>query len=198
MQHIEWEAWAPAHWRPEALPEVDDVRPHCCPRCGGLAKEGGRVFLQGHGCRQRQVVVHPAVEGHGPLVVECWSRRYRCTRCKAVATVLPRGVLPRFLYSVMAMVHAFVLVAKKPLGEGLSHEDAYHIQGMRSLLGWKKPWPYRWRSLDRWRKRIGEWWAGIGDASELLVELLRRAGSGGLREMLAVAVASHVRWGAAM
>ena len=34
MQFIEWADCAPALWRPEALPEVDDVRPHCCPRCG--------------------------------------------------------------------------------------------------------------------------------------------------------------------
>jgi len=198
MQPITWENFAPTGWGPEGMPEVDDVRPHQCPRCRKPAKEGDRVYLQGHGHRVREVVVRPAVEDLEPLVVECWSRRYRCTRCGAVVTVLPAGVLSRCLYSVMAIVHAFILVSAAPVGGGLSEEEAYDIQGMNPSRRWTKPFPYRWRSLDRWRKRIGAWWPGCRGISELLVELFSRASRSELREVLAVAVGSHVQWGAAM
>ncbi len=153
MQDIEWADIGPHRWQPEALPDVDDVRPHHCSRCGSPAKEGGRVVLHGHGHRGREVVIHPAVGDSAELVVECWSRRYRCTRCGAVPTVLPPGVLPRFLYSALAIVTAFWLVEAAPVGQGLTEAEAYAVQGMYRCPRWTKPWPYRWRSLDRWRAR---------------------------------------------
>jgi len=200
MQLIDWVDVEPSLWHPEALPDVDDVRPLRCPGCGAPAKQGGRIVLHGHGRRERQVVVLPALGDTCRVVGECWSRRYRCTLCGSVPTVLPRGVLPRFLYSALAIVVSFALVGQRPVGEGLSDAEAYDLQGMNPSRRWTKPWPYRWRSLDRWQSRIASWWWGLGaeDLEGLLVGLSRRAGGSDLRQVLAVAVASHVRWGAAM
>src|SRR5690606_18656122 len=142
--------------------EVDDVRPARCDRCATPARSGGRITLQGHGIRQREVVVTPAIDGARPVLEECWVRRYRCTACRAVATVLPHGVLPRFLYSALAIVTAFLLTAASPIGEGLSDAEAYDRQGMNPSRRWTKPNIYRWRSLDRWATRISDWWPGIG------------------------------------
>ncbi len=198
MEGIEWADIGPHCWQPEALPDVDDVRPRRCRRCGSPAKEGGRIVVQGHGHPGRQVVVLPAVGDQADLVAECWSRRYRCTRCHAVPTVLPPGVLPRFLYSALAIVAAFWCTEAGPVGQGLTDAEAYAVQGMYPRPCWTKPWPYRWRSLDRWRARIPAWWPGVQDASGLLVELLRRAGCRDFQRVLAVSVRSHARWGAAM
>lgn len=198
MEGIEWADIGPHRWHREMLPDVDDVRPRRCPQCGSPAKEGDRIVLHGHGHRGREVVVQPAVGDQDALVVECWSRRYRCTACGAVPTVLPPGVLPRFLYSALAIVTAFWLTEAAPVGQDLTDAEAYAVQGMYPCPRWTKPWPYRWRSLDRWRARLPSWWPGNEDSSQLLVELLRRAGRVDLRSVLAVSVPSHACWGAAM
>ena len=142
----------------------------------------------------------PALAGARPVLEDCWCRRYRCTACKGVATVLPAGVMPRFLYSALAIVVAFVLVAPKPIGDDLNHADAYDQQGMNPRRDWNiRSAAYRWRSVDRWAAHIAEWWPGSPDGVEsLLVGLYRRAGSTDRRALLAAATASHVRWGAAM
>ncbi len=142
----------------------------------------------------------PAIADEPAEVGECWVRRYRCTRCSAVLTVLPRGVLPRFLYSGLAIVVAFVLTAARPVGRGLSDAEVYDRQGMYRCRRWTKPWPYRWRSVDRWASKIGAWWPGLAADSieDLLIGLLRRAGTEAFAPLLGAAVASHVRWGAAM
>ncbi len=44
--------------------------------------------------------------------------------CRAVLTVLPVGGLPRYLYSVPAILGAFLLVAPAPLGEGQTDAEA--------------------------------------------------------------------------
>lgn len=114
--------------------------------------------------------------------------------------MLPVGVMPRFLYSAFAIVIAFVLVAEKPVGDGLDHADAYDRQGMNPRRDWNiGSVAYRWRSIDRWRRHLGAWWPGLPDDIEpFLVGLFRRAGSTELREVLTAAARSHVRWGAAM
>ena len=126
---IEWSDFDPHQWRGEALPDVDLVRPAACPTCLTAAKSGGRVILQGHGKRQREVVVPAVIDEEDEVeLLECWVRRYRCTLCRAVVTVLPKGVLPRYLYSAAAMVMAFLLVADRPVGEGLSDADRQRIR----------------------------------------------------------------------
>ena len=187
----------PDLWSPLVIPAAADARPDRCTRCGAPSRQGSRIVLHGHGVRRRSVVVPPAVgDVHAPTrIVECWERRFRCTACRAVIVVLPRGVLPRFLYSIPAIVVAFVLVALRPFGEGLSDAEAYDRQGLYSALSTYAEEPYRWRSLGRWCERAHAWWSGwTGDVTSLLVLLLERAGGHGLAEIVRVAVRSHVRW----
>ena len=187
----------PVVWRPDQLPDVDDVRPGRCDRCRRPARDGKRIVLYGHGVRCRGIVVAPRHEG-GPALTECWCRRYRCTACGAVHTVLPVGVLPRFLYSVFAIAWAFALVAAPPVGHGRCDADAYDVQGMNPMRGWTKPWPYRWRSLGRWRNRLAGWWPAWSSVDALVVGLRRRAGTDEAAALLVAAARSHVRWGRAM
>lgn len=129
----------------------------------------------------------------------CWARRYRCTVCHHVPTVLPAGVLPCHLYTVMAIVRAFILVVAEPLGQGVNHELAYAVQGRRPTTCWTKPWPYRWRSLERWAAHVDGWWPGRAatDLHALLAGFGIEAGDD-LHAILGRATASHVRCGAAM
>lgn len=116
-------------------------------------------------------------------------------------TVLPKGVLPRYLYSVPAIVMALLLVAGAPLGEGLTDALAYRRQGMNSVHR-HQPWvDWRWRSLERWRGKIEAWWPGLPhDVSGWLTGLLVRSRGqrGDRRALLAAAVHHHASWGAAM
>gem|GEM_PF-4093823 len=163
-----------------------------------MARRGLKIDLHGHGKRVRSVVL-PAVPGDDRRVGLCWARRYRCTRCDHVPTVLPPGVLPCHLYSLMAIVRAWVLVAAEPVGQGVDDPLAYAVQGRKQATSWTKPWPYRWRSLDRWASRIEAWWPGRAatDCHALLVGFVSEAGDD-LHAILGRATASHVRCGAAM
>ena len=168
---------APECWLPEHIPEVDDVRPKRCRKCGRPAKAGGCVVLHGHGRRERGVVVLPFT-GDGVELTECWQRRYLCTACGAVLVVLPYGVLPRYLYCVAAVAMGFFLVAKPPLGDGMTHEEARARQGMYKAKVWTAAEPYRWRSLDRWERAAASWWSDLwtGDLASLLAAFVERGG----------------------
>ena len=156
-------------------------------------------MLHGHGVRLRNIVVSPVFGDDRPTLEECWSRRYQCQNCDAVLTVLPLGVMPRFLYSAFAIITAFFLVARRPVGEGHSDEEAYDRQGMNPIRDWNiASEHYRWRSLDRWGALIKTWWPLATDIETLLTALLRRAGCRDHELMMAAAIRSHVRWGAAM
>ncbi len=198
MQNSEWSRLGPPSWHPDHLPDVDLVRPACCPSCGTLAIRGRQIFLHGHGRRTRRVVL-PAVPGQDLRIGLCWVRRYRCTLCGTVTTVLPPGVLPRHLYSLMAIVRAFILVVAEPVGQGADDRLAYAVQGMKATTSWTKPWSYRWRSLDRWAARVDRWWPGrvAIDLHALLVGFLLEAGDD-LTAILGRATASHVCCGGAM
>lgn len=155
------------------------------------------MLLQGHGVRTRWVVVPPAMDPDCLAVrlIECWQRRYRCTACRSITVVLPCGVLPRFLYSVAAIVVAFCLVAAPPVGEGLSHAATYARQGMFAALATYAEVPYRWRSIGRWAAHASGWWSGwTGTISSLLLLFTERAGSPSLVDVLRVAITHHIRW----
>ena len=109
------------------------------------------------------------------------------------------GVLPRFLYSAIAIVAAFFATAQAPLGDGLSDKNAYKKHGMLKIVQWPKVCPYRWRSLDRWASRISDWWPDrpATTVQALLIGWTAEAGAE-LHARLARAIASHARWGAAM
>ena len=188
----------PEAWLPEHIPEVDDVRPKRCRRCGVLGKRDGRVVLHGHGRGKRGVVVLPLTDD-GSELSECWKRRFLCTACGAVLVVLPRGVLPRYLYCVAAVAMGFFLVAEPPVGDGKSHEEARALQGMYKTKVWNAAEPYRWRSLDRWERAAASWWSDLwtGDLRSLLAAFVERGG-GGREAALRAAVSTHGYWGEAM
>ena len=198
MEPIEWHAerHAPIAWN--LLPDVDDVRPKACPGCGTPAKRAAKVVLHGHGVRWREVLVGPALDRRGRDIGRCWSRRYRCVACDHTCTVLPVGVLPRFLYSVFAVVVAFALIAAEPLGAELPDCRAYARQGMNPVRATRPGVDWQWRSIARWRHTIPDWWPAAVDIPDLLIHLARRAGSDDLRRRLEAAVRSHVRWGMPM
>lgn len=196
MDSIEWHAslHAPTAWN--LLPDVDDVRPKACPTCRRPSKRGIIVDLHGHGVRWRAVVVGPAIAGRCSIE-ECWSRRYRCTLCSHTCTVLPVGVMPRYLYSTFAIVIAFVLTAAEPLGNELTDALAYKRQGMNLVRARKPGVDWRWRSIGRWKRRISTWWP-MPDVPSLLAMLARRSTSDDLSGRLEAAARSHVRWGQRM
>jgi hypothetical protein len=108
--------------------------------------------------------------------------------------------MPRYLYSAAAMVVAFFMVARHPVGEGLSHRKAYARQGMYRRLKWDDDPTYRWRSLGRWARKAGQWWPAWsgGGMGSLLVLWLQRSGGQGLQAAVQVALDGHVRWGRTM
>lgn len=186
-----------------ALPEVDDIRPPCCPKCGAVAVSHAngkrRVVLQGNGRRSRSVVL-PATPDHPePRQVTVWARRFECQACGAAPTVLPEGVVPGHLYSLMSMIASWVLAASRPVGDSLPEREV----GKRARVGggdrrWRSP--ARWaRSLDRllpmvdvpadsWRLRV----------HTLLVALASRAGSLAPEVLLPAAVRIHSHCGGGM
>lgn len=174
------------------IPEVDDVRPKRCDRCGHPARKGSRVVLHGHGCRTRQIVVQPVAQKRRARLLECWERRYRCTKCKRVMVALPKGVIPRYLYSVAAIVMAFLLVAERPIGQGLTDGEAYRRQGMYAQLCSYAESPYRWRSLGRWARCAQKWWPSwCGSLPSLLIGFRQHTSSGDIEDVIGIAVASH-------
>ena len=138
MEPIEFCHGTPVCWRLDQIPDVDDARPLRCPRprCLAPARNGSRIVLHGHGVRSRSVIVPPTM-GERPNLTECWCRRYRCTACTAVISVLPIGVLPRYLYSVFAIVMAFLQVVEEPIGRGATDAIAYKRQGMNPTRSWR-------------------------------------------------------------
>ena len=179
---------------------VDDVRPASCWVCGQPSKSTGRVHLHGHGWRVRNVVVLAALFADMAKVGECWVRRYRCRRCGAVLTVLPAGVMKRYLYCAASIVVAFFLKAESPVGEGLSDGEAYKRQGMYRRPSWWPGGAYRWRSLERWAALVGRWWPtrAVASITALLVDFVSRARSPALGDAVFAALCSHNQWEGAM
>ena len=132
--------------------------------------------------------------------VRVWAQRFECQACGAAPTVLPEGVVPGHLYSLMSMIAAWVLSAPKPVGEGRPEKEV----GRRARFGslGRRRWrnPARWaRGLDHLFPMIdspnGDWRLRV---QTLLVTLARRAGSFTPEALYPVAVMSHGRCGAAM
>lgn len=180
------------------LPGVDAMRPGRCPSCHAVAIPGGPKLLHGHGARVRETVL-PGEERAS--IARVFVRRYRCTACGAVCSVQPPGVLPRFLYSLYAIVNAWLLGTPRPVGGGLEDAAVYARQGVDRLSPEPhRPGAVRWRSLSRWAGHIGLWWPGRAVAG---VTWRQRVGSllagftaeGDVTER---ALASHATCGPAM
>lgn len=132
------------------LPDIDLVRPPSCPNCKQPARQGGRVWLWGHGSRWRSVVLPGTAPGRCRLVA-CWVRRFRCRQCHKTCSVLPDGVLLGFVYSAASMVAVWLGIAQPPVGQGLSHAEVYARQGVDRLHREQhRSGQARWRSPQRW------------------------------------------------
>lgn len=93
----------------ESVPPVEAVRPGRCPGCGAASRPLGKALvLVGHGLRERQVR-GPARAGEPPELRVISVRRYRCRRCHAVCTVVPRGVVRRRHFGAGAIGWALFL-----------------------------------------------------------------------------------------
>lgn len=105
---------------------------------------GGRLGLQGHGVRDRQVC-GPTEAGGTPRWIVIACRRYRCVHCRAVLTVVPRGIAPRRHYghAAIAMALALWTLAGKPSGEVRDLVCARRIR-----LDPARRWP----TLTRWAR----------------------------------------------
>lgn len=86
----------------------------------------------------------PAAPGGVPQLRELEVRRYRCTGCKAVMTVVPREILTKRLYSAAAIAWALALYGLSMLSPA----------AVRALVS---PWRHwgatsagRWQTLQRW------------------------------------------------
>ena len=90
-------------------PSAAEARPGRCPGCDAASRPvGGALGLHGHGLRDRQLRGPLAADGE-PTTAVVWCRRYRCTRCRAIVLVMPRGVAPRRQYSQAAIAMALAL-----------------------------------------------------------------------------------------
>lgn len=95
--------------------------------------------------------------GTEPRTIDVLLRRYKCQRCEAVLTVGPRGIMPGYVYSAMAIGLALLLW-------GVLHEPEVKAQralGVHRIRGASRP--ERWQALRRWARAaaMGQLWRTI-------------------------------------
>jgi hypothetical protein len=131
-------------------PKVEETRPGRCPRCNAAGRPvGGPIGMHGHGLRDRQVR-GPLVVGDTATETVIGCRRYRCTTCGAVVTVVPCGIEPRRHYGRAAICMALALWA-------LAGSSALAV---RARVGtYQNPLATGWRTLRRWAAAAaaGDW-----------------------------------------
>lgn len=124
------------HWV-HGPPTVEAARPGTCPGCDAASRPPGcPLGLHGHGVRTRQLRGPAAADAPSTTqVLTC--RRYRCTRCRAVIIVVPRGVVPRRHYGAAAIALAFALwaLAGQSAAAVRRRVCAWPIQGL-ATRGW--------------------------------------------------------------
>jgi hypothetical protein len=123
--------------RAEGAASMEELRPRFCTRCGQLARDGGRVWVQGHGCYSRQV------RGLGARWIVIWVRRYVCRNCGHTMSRLPDWLHPWRWYAATVIVEA--------LYRHLMLRETARAIGAR--LGRDKD-TQEWRSLRRWRAQL--------------------------------------------
>lgn len=124
-------------------PSAAEARPGQCPGCQGASRPiGGALGLHGHGVRDRQLRGPLAADGE-PTIVLVGCRRYRCTRCRAILLVMPRGVAPRRQYSQAAISMALALwgLMSMPAAAVRERVCAWRVRGPSST---------GWSTLRRW------------------------------------------------
>lgn len=138
-----------------ALPGVREARPARCPCCEAPGIEpDGEVVLHGHGLRRRQGWGPPKAGAAVELGVLV-QRRYRCTRCRTVIVVRPRGVLSRYRYTAAAIALALWIWS----AERRPDATVRAATCPRPATGVSRP--ERWTTLRRWARaaRDGRVWS---------------------------------------
>lgn len=137
------------------FPSVEAVRPPLCPGCGAASRPvGGALNLQGHGIRSRQQL-GPKF-GHGkPVLIEVMTRRYRCTACGCVCSVVPRGVLPCKHYSAGAIALALALwsMLRVPSPQVRRLVSPFKSVGFTAARRWVSL--FRWSRGPPWPVKLG-------------------------------------------
>jgi hypothetical protein len=151
-----------------------------------------------------------ANDGAGSASLETtWSRRFLCKKCRKTFTIGPPGVLRRYLYSLAAILTAWLLAIRPSLGDGLDQEAVYARQGVDRRPGQpprekRRSGRRRWRSLMRWAEQIEAWWPSravqgatwSSRAEGLLLGFL--AGGGGRTGLRRRAIMAHAGGGMAV
>jgi hypothetical protein len=125
---------------------------------------GGRIGLHGHGFRDRQICGPPDVNS-APTWIVIACRRYRCTSCSTILTVVPRGVAPRRHYGHAAIAMALTLWA-------ITHEPEADIRHRVCAHRISVESPARWPTLARWARAARE---ALGEATLSLKDAAARA-----------------------
>lgn len=123
-------------------PTVEEARPARCARCGVGAREGGCLWLHGHGLVERQQRGPPTPDGE-PTCGVLWIRRFLCLKCETVLRVVPASCAPRKHFSAAAIAQALALWGLCGLcaAEVRERVNDWRTRGA-SARGW--------RSLTRW------------------------------------------------
>lgn len=133
--------------------------------CGEASRPvGGGLGMHGHGLRDRQV--RGPLDPEGPptwVVIAC--RRYTCTACDAILTVVPRGIAPRRHYGFAAISMALALwaIVEAPIAEVRRRVCASRLT---------VECPTRWPALERWARAARD---TLDDATLSLVAAAGRA-----------------------
>lgn len=111
-------------------------------------------MVHGHGKRER-LVRGPLLPDGRPEEVAIQGRRYRCRCCGAVLLVVPRGVLPRCLFSASAIALALALWAlhKVPARRVRQVVSPWARVGAAAASGWA--------SLRRWVRQAPRLFSGV-------------------------------------
>ena len=122
--------------RSAGAPSVEELRPRFCTQCGQLARDSGKLWVQGHGCYSRQV----CGLSEGWIVI--WVRRYLCRKCGHTMSRLPDWLHPWRWYAATVIVEA--------LYRHLILRETARVIGVRFGRGDAN----EWRSLRRWRAQL--------------------------------------------
>ena len=148
-----------------APPSTAAARPGACVDCGAASQPtGGLLGLHGHGFRDRQLRGPPDADSAPTwIVVAC--RRYLCTCCAAILTVVPRGVAQGRHYGHAAIAMALTLwaIAQAPVAEVRRRVCAWPVSSEDVT---------RWPTLLRWARAARD---ALHDSSLSLRDAASRA-----------------------